>query len=285
MATKPSPKPTTTRKKATKRGPTKAAALKALGLTNADVQLLKELRTKKAEIDTAQADVQQEVAIELTKPAGEVFNDQSDSQTQTTVTFYARNRQNVPVSFRLSRQEDKSKKRTELKPRGQRGDLVRLEKRDLSDDELITQVEYDLIEIITEPEARDIISKQSINMRERVHPAFAILRNELGEEYEPENIKVAPEYNSQGVTVARLKPSTQQGAEEYGEIEFTKGQRGGFQRVPQSAIGGNPAIISDGFQAQREAMEKDAQARAKGQQAADTYRDGLKVTVTPPQKA
>lgn len=281
MATKPSSKPTPARKKATKRGPTKAAALKALGLTNEDVELLKQLHAQKVAIDEAQADVQQEVAVEA--QASDVA---SENDTPASTTFYARNRQNVPVHFRLTRQEDKSKKRTNLEPRGRRGDLVRLEKRDLSDDELITQVEYGLVEIITEPEAREIIKKQSTNMREQVHPAFAVLRNELGEEYERENIKVAPEFNSQGVTVARLKPSTQQGAEEYGEIEFTKGQRGGFQRTPVTpAIGGNPAIISDGFQAQREAMEKDAQARAKGQQAADTYRDGLKVTITPPQKA
>lgn len=280
MANKPSPKPTPARRKTT-RGPTKAAALKALGLTNEDVQLLKELRKTKAAIDKAQADVQQEVSIELTEPAKKLFD-----ESQPSGIFYARNRQNVPVHFRLTRQEDKSKKRTNLEPRGRRGDLVRLEKKDLSDEELITQIEYGLVEIITEPEAREIIKKQSTNMREAVHPAFAVLRNELGEEYKRENIKVDPEFNSQGVTVARLKPSDQQGAEEYGEIEFTKGQRGGFQRTPTtSAIGGNPAIISDGFAAQREAMEKDAQARAKGQQAADTYRDGLKVTVTPPRKA
>jgi hypothetical protein len=108
--------------------------------------------------------------------------------------------------FRLSRQQDKTKRATELKPRGQRGDMLRLEPQDLNDPELITQVEYGLIEIITEAQARDIIRKQAHNVQQAIHPAMAALRNELGEEYAQDAVRVDVEYNSQGVTVAQLTP-------------------------------------------------------------------------------
>jgi hypothetical protein len=119
--------------------------------------------------------------------------------------FYARNLGSV-TRFRLSRQQDKTKRATELKPRGQRGDMLRLEPQDLNDPELITQVEYGLIEIITEAQARDIIRKQAHNVQQAIHPAMAALRNELGEEYAQDAVRVDVEYNSQGITVAQLTP-------------------------------------------------------------------------------
>lgn len=190
----------------TKRGPTKAAALKALGLSQDDLDTLKAVAAARE----AAAQQQEEAPVEQPTPPEPIANEPQPvalpaPDPDQPVVFYARNLGSV-TRFRLSRQQDRTKRATELKPRGQRGDMLRLEPQDLNDPELITQVEYGLIEIITEAQARDIIRKQAHNIQQAVHPAMAALRNELGEEYPQDAVRVDVEYNSQGITVAQLTP-------------------------------------------------------------------------------
>jgi hypothetical protein len=197
------PKTSSPRKRTTKRGPTKAAALKALGLSQDDLDTLKAVAAAR---EAAAAQKEEAPAPEPapSNPAQEAVLNPEPDPAQPQV-FYARNLGSV-TRFRLSRQQDKTKRATELKPRGQRGDMLRLEPQDLNDPELITQVEYGLIEIITEAQARDIIRKQAHNVQQAIHPAMAALRNELGEEYAQDAVRVDVEYNSQGITVAPLTP-------------------------------------------------------------------------------
>jgi hypothetical protein len=197
------PKTSSPRKRTTKRGPTKAAALKALGLSQDDLDTLKAVAAAR---EAAAVQKEEAPAPEPapSNPAQEAVLNPEPDPAQPQV-FYARNLGSV-TRFRLSRQQDKTKRATELKPRGQRGDMLRLEPQDLNDPELITQVEYGLIEIITEAQARDIIRKQAHNVQQAIHPAMAALRNELGEEYAQDAVHVDVEYNSQGITVAQLTP-------------------------------------------------------------------------------
>jgi hypothetical protein len=189
------------------------------------------------------------------------------------VVFYARNLGSV-TRFRLSRQQDKSKRATELKPRGQRGDMIRLEPQDLNDPELITQVEYGLIEIITEAQARDIIRKQAHNIQQAIHPAMAALRNELGEEYAQDAVRVDVEYNAQGITVAQLTP---QGGgagalPDLGRrgVDWNAIRQGQNAPVMQPIQNPSPGrIISDGFvkpdvQADMVARQKNLEGPAAG---------------------
>ncbi len=281
---------TSTRKKApAKRGPTKASALKALGLTPEDLELIKQLHEARAQASVpddgptvdpeieAAAVAQQESKQAVKKALDEAGNG-TDSATATPA-FYVRNLRNVGVHFRLSRQSDKQKKRTNLNPRGQRGDLTRLEADDLHDDELLTQVNYGVVEIITAPEAKKILEGQSTNQQQRVHPAMASLRNELNQPYAQEAVKVEVPFEQQGVVVAQLQP---QGGEA-GAIP-SQGRGVDWAAVRGGApIGGNPAIISDGFAADA-AARADAIARSKNLEGPAAGLGGVTVTVEPTQK-
>jgi hypothetical protein len=269
------------RKPAAKRGPTKAAALKALGLTQADLDVLKQVAAAR---EAVTPDTTPDVKVQNPEPPVTAKN-----EAPAPTGFYARNLRNAEVHIRLTRQE-KTKKRLELKPRGQRGDLAKLQPEDVEDDELLANVGI-LVEIITAGEAKDILAKQLNNVQAAVHPAMAMLRNELGQPYRPENIRVEAEFNSQGQTVAYLTP---QGGEA-GALP-SKGRAGvdwaaihGGQQPQQatapSAIGGNPAIISDGFAHPDPAAQADAIARIKGLEGPAAGIGGLQVTVDPVQKA
>jgi hypothetical protein len=119
------------------------------------------------------------------------------------VRYAARNLTGYEFGFRLERQSDKNKKRTDLKPRGQRGDFVLLQEGDLEDPALQDQVNVGAVEIITATEAAKIAKKQTTN-QQRVHPALALLRNEYGEEYEEGAFSTAQTFEDQGVVVAEL---------------------------------------------------------------------------------
>lgn len=118
--------------------------------------------------------------------------------------FFARNLRQIPVSFRLSRQDKPGAKRTNLKPRGQRGDVAKLQKEDLSDTSLREQINYGLIEIISEVDAQQVIDKQTTNTQFKVHPARDKIRNENGNPYKDEDIKIVQEQASQGVVVGSV---------------------------------------------------------------------------------
>jgi hypothetical protein len=276
---------TSTRKKTTKRGPTKATALKALGLTKEDLDLLAQVKQAReaAAKHRAESESPYEADSHADAAKAALAETEKVEQTETEVPqagpFYARNARTVEVGIRLARQ-DKGKKRFDLKPRGQRGDLVKLQPEDLEDDAIITNVNYGVIEIITAVEAKAALEKQSINAQQAIHPAMALLRNELGEPYAPENIRTEAEFNSQGVTVAHLKPV----GGEFGEIEFDRANRGSFNRnqpVNNPGPGGNPAIISDGFARNDSAAQADAVARRKDLQGPEAGLGGVSVVVEP----
>jgi hypothetical protein len=186
MADKP------TRKAPAKRGPTKAAALKALGLTQEDLDYLKErheppvteavapteqppegyefvssspelLRRKREAEDEARMQAE---PVPNAAPTHEVHV----PEVETVPTWYVRNLRNMEVSYRLTRQQKQGEKRTTLKPRGQRGDTARLDHGDLNDSELQTQLAYGLVEILPEGEALEVIRKQSFNSQVAQHP-------------------------------------------------------------------------------------------------------------------
>jgi hypothetical protein len=268
----------TTRKKTTKRGPTKATALKALGLTKEDLELLAKV---KAVREAKQAPQPEPAEVPVAVNEQPTPEDAPEDVPQAG-PFYARNLRGVEVGFRLARQ-DKGKKRFDLKPRGQRGDLVKLLPEDLEDDTLLNQVNYGVIEIVTAAEAKAALEKQSTNAQQAVHPAMALLRNELGQPYAPENIRTEAEFNSQGVTVAQLKPV----GGEFGEIQFDRDNKGSFNRnqpVNNVGPGGNPAIISDGFARNDSAAQADATARRKDLQGPEAGLGGVNVVVAPTER-
>lgn len=271
MATesKPAAKKTaaSTRKKTTKRGPTKAAALKALGLDKEDLELVRK-------IHEAREVVEQQRQSGEPVDDGEQYSSEIPVKVEPPITdstavpiFYVRNQTNCDVGLRLERQSDRSKKRVDLKPRGQRGDLQKLQEGDLDDTTLLDNVYLNVVEIITAAEAKEVVSKQSTNQQQAVHPAMASLRNELGQAYEQDQIKVDAEFNSQGVTVAHLNP---QGGgagalPDLGKrgIDWTAARQGTQGQPNNVGPGGNPAIISDGFARNDTAAQADAIARRK----------------------
>jgi hypothetical protein len=271
----------TTRKKTTKRGPTKAAALKALGLTQEDLDTLKtlvELREqneKTLEFKTLDLDdeptrdaLASEINVRLTEDAEKAFSPQpeadirKESTPPTEQKFYARNLRNADASIRLTRQEGK-KRRLEFKPRGERGDIQPLEKDDLNDVALLDNVGL-LVEIITAAEAKDIISKQVVNRQQQVHPAMAMLRNALGEEYAQTEVPVV---HDGSYTIAHLNPVGGEAGNlpDQGRGVDWNAIHQGQAPVPERprSIGGNPAIISDGFARNDSKAATDALARKK----------------------
>lgn len=290
MAEQKKPTPSTRKKAPAKRGPTKATALKALGLTQEDLNLLKEIQHAREVAAEAANIAPEEVGVvhnidpdaSENKAAVKKALDEAGNgidQATSTSTFYVRNLRNVEVHFRLGRQSDKSSKRTNLNPRGQRGDLTRLEADDLHDDELLTQVNYGVVEIITAAEAKKTLEGQSKNQQQAVHPAMAMLRNELNQPYEQGAVTVTEDYDKQGVVVAHLTP---QGGEA-GELP-SSGRGVDWNAIRGGAgVGGNPAIVSDGFAASA-AAQADAVARRKGLEGPAAGLGGVQVVVEPTQK-
>ncbi len=190
--------------KTNKRGPTKASALKALDLTEEDLELLQLIKELPEDLVTEEVPTPTPEAEEagILSPVPSITDVMPEASVEQV--FYARNLRNVELGFRLTRQDDK-KKRTNLKARGRRGDLVKLAPEDLTDQALLDQVNASLIEIITTGEAQNVVSKQSTNHKEAVHPAMEMLRNELGQKYAANAFRVEAEYNNQGETVATVE--------------------------------------------------------------------------------
>lgn len=293
MATAPKTS-TPARKPAKKRStqPTKAQALKKLGLTQDDLDTLKELAAARAEraqpvepapvTETERLQELQEktehqqaakraAALALQQAGLPVPQELSD-ETGVTVEnkpdlWYARNLRGVEVRFRLSRQQGPNQKVRPLKPRGQRGDMFKLEPGDLEDPELQTQVAYGLVEVIPYAEAKAAIEKQGYNVQSAPHPALSALRTPTGKEYAEGAIRTEPEFNSQGTVVAHLDPVPNAPGlgtvrtDARGAIDRSAPQEG-VPNEPGRSLGGNPAILSDGFAAMQGDNAKAAQADA-----------------------
>lgn len=98
------------------------------------------------------------------------------AKRKTTGQQFIRNVRHVQVSLRLG-----TGRRIELKPRGQRGDTVPVNKDEMVDEIFLGNVGI-LFEVIPQAEATKIIEKQTTN-QQSLHPALAQMRNALGEEY------------------------------------------------------------------------------------------------------
>ena len=265
-AKKPATRKPAARKKAT--GPTKAAALKKLGLTQEDLDTLKAITEARAAVAEARAEqaapsgtLEVEAVVERAEPANDEVNQEDQTEEAPTGPWFVRNLRNVEFRMRLDRQKSGTKSTT-LKPRGSRGDLVKLQPEDLEDDNLIANVELGIIEIIPLGEAKAVLAKQATNQQQAVHPAMAMLRNELGKPYDPSAIRTEAEFNSQGVVVAHLQP---QGGEAGALPSSGRGidWQAARQGV-QTPVQGNQHIISDGFAPQGDpSATADAIARRK----------------------
>lgn len=281
-------KPAAKKRPAPKKGPTKAAALKALGLTQDDLATLRQVAQARelAEKTKTQQASKVEAFESITAPV--LSPSIAAMPAVVDDTLFIRNLRNVEVGFRLERQQGAGKKRTELKGRGQRGDIKRIERTDLTDANLQTQISYGVVEVIGAIEANSVIAGQAHNQQQAVHPAMAMLRNELGQEYAPDSIRTEAEFNSQGVTVATLDPRQMQGQvpdKQVGRGEPVRRVAPGNANVAQ--VGGNPAILSDGFNPPDAAVQRDAAARqrldgAQGPEAG--LPAGMRVTVEPTQR-
>lgn len=148
--------------------------------------------------------------------------EQPVDQPAEPLRLAVRNTTHLQTSFRLERQMDRGKRRTELKPRGQRGDFALLQPGDEHDQNLQDQLNAGIVELITQDEAAAIAKKQTTN-QQHVHPALAMLRNERGEPYEDGAFQVAPSFEEQGVVVAQLQD---------GQVAF---DRGGIVRSGEAA--------------------------------------------------
>lgn len=297
-------------------GPTKAAALKKLGLTQEDLNALKELRSQQGATPTADPSFEDKVAAVVAQQASKhavygsaTVHPASDPQAHledrkapeqvawnspdedAAPVWYARNLRGVDVGFRFTRQQESGQKRTNLKPRGSRGDMVRLHPEDLRDPELATQVSYGLIEVIPEGEAQAAIKKQYTNAQTEVPNHISMLRNPLGEEYQQANpVKFATDEEAYGVKVADLNPDLMAGKLSDKEIF----RDGGFvQNAGHTPTGGNPAIISDGFLAATQSEDRgnnEKQAEVDAKFRAGQFEDrpednlGVKVTLEPTQR-
>jgi hypothetical protein len=266
-----------------KRGPTKAAALKALGLTQEDLDYIKDRNAPPQTHEASDNSLRGDWLVREEKV------DPTFDQSDEDPVWYMRNLRGVDVGFRLSRQSDSGKKRTNLKPRGQRGDMQKLEPGDLKDSELKTQVAYGLIEVIPEGEALEALKKQYTNVGTQVPAHIALLRNERGEEYKTP-VRTVTDEEAMGYKVADLNPDLMSGKLSDREIK----RDGGFaQDASRTPTGGNPAIISDGFMApvqsdgsgdNERAAEVDAKIRANAFEGPADAIGVAKVTVEPTQR-
>lgn len=180
----------------------------------------------------------------------------SQPPKRSNVQNYIRTIYNAPFHFRWTTDEGK-KKEYRLEARGQRGDIHPIAVKDAEDSAfqhaLTTNVNLGAVEIISAEEADYIVARQTTNQATvRQHNAVAALRGPQGKPYLDANgnqinpVRTEAEFNEQGVVVARLKPM--EGTSEIGEVVV---DRGGINRnpqvTPQRQLGGNPAILSDGF--------------------------------------
>jgi hypothetical protein len=188
---------------------------------------------------------------------------------------FLRNLTGYEVGIRLERQE-RPKKRHDLKPRGQRGDLVLLQKDDLSDPAVTENVALGVVEVITEAEARRVIEGQSTNQQQSVHPSLAIIKNELGEPIT--TVTLEADEADRGTVVANLEdgnlPSQGKG------VDWARTKRGPGQAP------GTPAGIAGADYAGASVPADTAEAAdaAARQKSGDAHSLLPNVTVEPTKK-
>lgn len=111
---------------------------------------------------------------------------------------FIRNLYGTPVGLRLSGGE-----RIDLRPRGQRGDLAPISKEQEKDSKLMLNLGL-VVELVSEAEATQVVVAQNTN-QQAYHPALQILRNEHGNEYSQQDIRVEADPQQQGEVVAQIK--------------------------------------------------------------------------------
>lgn len=173
--------------------------------------------------------------------------------------------------------ENSSGRRVELTPRGQRGDSAPLQEGEEIDDRFILNQGL-LFEVITAEEASEVVGKQTTNQQAR-HPSFKSIRNELGEEYDDDEIKITKPFEQQSYAVAEL---------ENGEVAIDRGVGIRRAKVPGSADHQLPEIpLSIDAHEQSEYLAEqraEHQKRAiKAQSAKDVLPGG--VSMDPPTKS
>ena len=273
-----------TAKKTTRAKSTKASPKKATSRAKST--------TQKSRTGTKRATVRSQKPRDTVREQSTVKPvEQPVDQPAEPLRLAARNTTHYNTSIRLERQEEKGKRRTELKPRGQRGDFMPLQPGDENDPVIQEYVTRGILELITQDEAAKVAAKQ-MNNAQNVHPALAMLRNERGEPYEDGAFQVAPSFEEQGIVVAELKD---------GQIAFDRGGRGGIVRPgqeatqergaarlrqPGAAPQGSPYASQAPVPPGREGdAAADAKARKKGLQGPSAgLPEGMRVTVAPTQQ-
>lgn len=125
---------------------------------------------------------------------------------------YIRNLHAVPVSLRFS--EQTSGRRIELRPRGERGDIQKVNKDELED--TIFMLNQDsLFELLTANQAADTLEKQTWNQQKR-SPIVDMLRNELGEPIDSVVMKKSPQ--EEAITVAHIEQTGATNRLQQGEV-------------------------------------------------------------------
>jgi hypothetical protein len=120
----------------------------------------------------------------------------TNAETPREPQYYVRNSWGSQVRMDLTPfNEDR---RIALEPRGQRGDLARVSRQELQDDNL----DWNLVEVLSEEQAREVMAGQSIN-QQAPHAALDALRNALDQPYEKAPQIMTP-YEQQGQVVAEL---------------------------------------------------------------------------------
>lgn len=282
-------KPTTRRKPAAKKSTPRKAAVKPSprneGPTEDQARTLRDnvVAQQRAKLETYAALKEQGLPIpeDLRREVEATLPAQENPQ------LYVRNTSYTMFRFKLARHTPQQRG-VVLQARGTRGDLAPVTDEDLKDPILTSNLNSRYLELLTHEEAQEVVSKQTTN-QQAVHPAMAALRNELGKPYEAGAVSMGPSPDEQAITVAHLDDgqigfdrggiANRVRGEMPGTPEYVVGaepqhrpanedpaflsdlrarQRGhnpaGELKVsvdPPVKTGGNPKIISDGFNPER----------------------------------
>lgn len=144
---------------------------------------------------------------------------------------FIRNLRYSNLRIRFEAQDDK-RQATNLKRRGERGDLTSLREEWAEDPILFANLQAGIIEIITEAEARKIIDNQYHNATQELHPAMAVIQGDQGQHLDHVEIY---DPNLQDIVAAPLTQVDGEGTE---QIAF---DRAGNIARPQ-VVQGQPGI-------------------------------------------
>ena len=179
-------------------------------------------------------------------------------------TKFVRNIRNITVRGTLD-----NGRRIELKPRGERGDLISLSKEDVNDSKVVENMGM-IWEIVSEAEAQDILNKQATNQQVG-ETAFDQLLNEYGKPYE-QGVKVEESFENQGEVVATVE-DTGDGRFTEGNTNLIRSSGGAPEVVSPPGAQGNPVT-----EAQLDVLARDSQVDG------DALRSVLNVSVEPTQR-